>query len=162
MDKVQAPSGSYDRRMPPIQTDHRDYVLRTTKERAVRTRHGRCGLVRVPSRRPGRESAARIELRSPDPACNPYLTFAIVLAAGLRGIERGYELGPEDDEPPRTTVPLPEDLGEATDLFERSELARDAFGERLCDWYVRNKRREWAEYRLTVSAFEHRRYVGLL
>jgi glutamine synthetase len=126
------------------------------------TRHGRSGLVRVPSRRPGREAGARIELRSPDPACNPYLTFAIVLAAGLRGIERGYELGPEDDEPPAGAVPLPEDLREATDLFEASELARETFGERLCDWYVRNKRREWAEYRTTVSAFEHRRYLGLL
>jgi glutamine synthetase len=126
------------------------------------TRHGRSGLVRVPSGRPGRESAARIELRSPDPACNPYLTFAIVLAAGLRGIERGYELGPEDDEPPATAVPLPEDLREATDLFEASELARETFGDRLCEWYVRNKRREWTEYRQTVSAFEHRRYLGLL
>ncbi len=126
------------------------------------TRHGRSGLVRVPSRRPGRESAARIELRSPDPGCNPYLTFAIVLAAGLRGIERGYELGHEDDEPPADAVSLPEDLREATDLFEASELARDTFGERLCEWYVRNKRREWADYRQTVSAWERRRYLGML
>jgi glutamine synthetase len=126
------------------------------------TRHGRSGLVRVPSRRPGREAAARIELRSPDPGCNPYLTFAIVLAAGLRGIERGYELGPEDHEPPAGGVPMPEDLREATDLFEASELARETFGDRLCEWYVRNKRSEWAEYRRTVSAFERRRYLGLL
>jgi glutamine synthetase len=116
----------------------------------------------VPSRRPGREAAARIELRSPDPGCNPYLTFAIVLAAGLRGIERGYELGPEDHEPPAGGVPMPEDLREATDLFEASELARETFGDRLCEWYVRNKRSEWAEYRKTVSAFERRRYLGLL
>jgi glutamine synthetase len=126
------------------------------------TRHGRCGLVRVPSRRPGRESSTRIELRSPDPACNPYLTFALVLAAGLRGIERGYELGPEDDDPPRGAESLPEDLREATDLFESSELARETFGDRLVDWYVLNKRREWDEYRTTVSAFERRRYLGLL
>ncbi|MFL5831147.1 MAG: glutamine synthetase family protein [Solirubrobacteraceae bacterium] len=126
------------------------------------TRHGRSGLVRVPSRRPGREASTRIELRSPDPGCNPYLTFAIVLAAGLRGIERGYELGPEDVEPPQDRVALPEDLREATDLFETSELVHEAFGERLCEWYVRNKRREWAEYRATVSAFERRRYLGLL
>jgi glutamine synthetase len=126
------------------------------------TRHGRSGLVRVPSGRPERDSAARIELRSPDPGCNPYLAFALVLAAGLRGIERGYELGPEDDEPPATAIPLPEDLREATDLFEASELARDTFGERLCGWYVRNKRQEWEEYRRTVSAFEHRRYLALL
>jgi glutamine synthetase len=126
------------------------------------TRHGRSGLVRVPSRRPGREAAARIELRSPDPGCNPYLTFAIVLAAGLRGIERGYELGPEDHEPPDSGVPLPEDLREATDLFESSELVRETFGNRLCEWYVRNKRSEWADYRKTVSTFERRRYLGLL
>jgi len=128
------------------------------------TRHGRSGLVRVPSRRPGRESATRIELRSPDPACNPYLTFALVLAAGLRGIERGYELGPEDEdeEVPRGALSLPEDLREATDLFESSELVRDTFGERLCEWYVRNKRSEWAQFRKTVSAFERRRYLGLL
>ena len=126
------------------------------------TRHGRSGLVRVPSRRPGREAGARIELRSPDPGCNPYMTFAIVLAAGLRGVERGYELAPEDDEPPPHGVPLPEDLREATDLFETSELARETFGDRLCDWYVTNKRREWADYRRTVSAFEYKRYLGLL
>jgi glutamine synthetase len=126
------------------------------------TRHGRSGLVRVPSRRPGRESAARIELRSPDPGCNPYLTFALVLAAGLHGIERGYELGPEHDEPPETAVRLPEDLREATDLFESSELARETFGDRLCEWYVRNKRQEWADYRTTVSSFEYQRYLGLL
>ncbi len=127
------------------------------------TRHGRSGLVRVPSRRPGRESATRIELRSPDPACNPYLTFAIVLAAGLRGIERGYELGPESvDCSSSECVAMPEDLREATDLFESSELAHETFGERLCEWYVRNKREEWAAYRTTVSAFERRRYLGLL
>jgi glutamine synthetase len=126
------------------------------------TRHGRSGLVRVPSRRPGRESAARIELRSPDPGCNPYLTFAIVLAAGLRGIERGYELGPDEDYPTQNAVRLPEDLREATDLFEASELARETFGDRLCEWYVANKRCEWADYRKTVSAFEHKRYLGLL
>ena len=126
------------------------------------TRHGRSGLVRVPSRRPGREAGARIELRSPDPACNPYLTFAIVLAAGLRGIERGYELGPEEEDPPRAPVLLPEDLREATDLFASSELVHDTFGPRLREWYVRNKRREWSQFRQTVSAFERRRYLGLL
>jgi glutamine synthetase len=126
------------------------------------TRHARNGLVRVPSGRPGRMSATRIELRSPDPGCNPYLTFAIVLAAGLRGIERGYELDPEDEEPPYRAGSLPEDLREATDLFESSELVRETFGERLCEWYVRNKRREWGEFRKTVSAFERRRYLGTL
>jgi glutamine synthetase len=128
------------------------------------TRHGRSGLVRVPAGRPGRAAAARIELRSPDPACNPYLAFALVLAAGLRGIERGYELETEMvDEPPggRGAVRLPESLHVATDVFEASDLARDALGDRLCGWYVRNKRREWEEYRRTVTPFERRRYLRL-
>ncbi len=126
------------------------------------TRHGRSALVRVPSLRRDRPSAARIELRSPDPGANPYLVFALVLAAGLRGIERGYELEAETvDEPTAATQRLPQDLGEATDLFEASELARDTLGDRLCDWYVLNKRQEWAEYRATVSPFERRRYLRL-
>jgi glutamine synthetase len=128
------------------------------------TRHSNGALVRVPSNRPGKESAARLELRSPDPGCNPYLAFALLLAAGLRGIEQGYELPPEveDDEPPADVVPLPTDLREATDAFEASELARETFGERLCDWIVRNKRREWAEYSATVSEYERRRFLQVL
>jgi glutamine synthetase len=126
------------------------------------TRHGRSALVRVPSLRRERRSAARIELRSPDPAANPYLVFALVLAAGLRGIERGYELEAETvDEPMAGARRLPQDLGEATDLFEASDLARETLGDRLCDWYVLNKRREWAEFRTTVSPFERRRYLRL-
>jgi glutamine synthetase len=127
------------------------------------TRHGRSALARVPSNRPGKESAARIELRSPDPSCNPYLCFALVLAAGLRGVERGYQLAPEvEDTPPRDAPRLPEDLREATELFDASELARDALGDRLVDWYVRNKRAEWAEYRGKVTEFERERFLRLL
>ncbi len=126
------------------------------------TRHGRSALVRVPSLRRDRPSAARFELRSPDPAANPYLVFALVLAAGLRGIERGYELEAETvDDPVAGTRRLPQDLNEATDLFEASDLAREALGDRLCDWYVLNKRREWADYRTTVGPFERRRYLRL-
>jgi glutamine synthetase len=127
------------------------------------TRHGRSALVRVPSHRPGRADAARIELRSPDPGCNPYLALALVLAAGLRGIERGYELPPEaDDDTPATAPRLPEDLREAIRLFDASELARDTLGDRLCDWIVANKRREWADYRVTVTDFERRRLLRVL
>ncbi len=126
------------------------------------TRHGRAGLVRVPAGRPGRAAATRIELRSPDPACNPYLAFALILAAGLRGIERGYELEPEIvDDPPGGAVRLPESLHAATDFFAASELAHEALGGRLCEWYVRNKRSEWEEYRRTVTPFERRRYLRL-
>jgi glutamine synthetase len=132
-------------------------------EQVCWTRHGRSALVRVPANRPGKEAAARIELRSPDPSCNPYLCFALVLAAGLRGIERGYQLQPEVvDQPPPSAARLPEDLREATDLFDVSELARDTLGDRLCDWYVRNKRAEWAEYRGKVTEFERHRFLRLL
>jgi glutamine synthetase len=127
------------------------------------TRHARSALVRVPSSRPGREASARIELRSPDPACNPYLCFALVLAAGLRGLERGYQLGAEaGDDPPPNALPLPEDLREAVAEFESSELVREVLGDRLCDWYVRNKRREWDQYRRTVTEFERSRYLRAL
>ena len=127
------------------------------------TRHSNGALVRVPSNRPNKESAARVELRSPDPGCNPYLVFALVLAAGLRGIEQDYTLPPEVVDEPHESLPrLPGDLREATDLFERSELARETLGERMCEWIVLNKRREWAEYQASVTEFERRRFLHLL
>jgi glutamine synthetase len=126
------------------------------------TRRGPAALVRVPSRRPGRASGARFELRSPDPSCNAYLALALVLAAGLRGIERGYELQAESLDDAGEGTPLPLDLREATDLFEVSELARETLGDRLCDVFVANKRRELAEERRTVTEFDRSRYLRLL
>jgi glutamine synthetase len=128
------------------------------------TRQGPSALVRVPSNRPGKEAASRIELRSPDPGANPYLCFAMVLAAGLRGIERGMTELPDEagEAAPNGAVRLPEDLGEAIDRFEQSELARETLGEPMCEWIVRNKRREWAEYRKTVTEWELRRFLRLL
>lgn len=132
-------------------------------QRVSWTRHGRSALVRVPSGRPDKPAASRIEVRSPDPACNPYLAFALLLAAGLRGMERGYQLPPEaEDDDGEAGPTLPEDLREATDLFEASELARDTLGDRLCDWIVRNKRAEWDDYRRTVTEFERLRYLRSL
>jgi glutamine synthetase len=127
------------------------------------TPEGNPALARVPSNRPGKEAAARIELRSPDPACNPYLAFALLLAAGLRGIERGYQL-PAESNGSRApgAVRLPEDLREATEAFEASELARETLGDRICDWVVRNQRREWDAYRRTVTDFERRRHLRVL
>jgi glutamine synthetase len=126
------------------------------------TRHSNAALVRVPSNRPGKESAARIELRSPDPACNPYLAFALVCAAGMRGIEQGYELAPEltDDMP--ALERLPADLGEALELFERSELVRDVLGEPIREWFLRNRRREWDGYRSAVGDYERASFSGSL
>jgi glutamine synthetase len=127
------------------------------------TRRGASALVRVPSRRPGRAEGARFELRSPDPSCNAYIVLALVLAAGLRGIERGYELQAESvDDAPAGARRLPLDLREATDLFDASELARDTLGDRLCDTFVANKRRELADERRTVSDFDRSRYLRLL
>jgi glutamine synthetase len=118
------------------------------------TRRPQSALVRVPSNRPGKESAARIELRSPDPACNPYLALALVAAAGLRGLEEGYPLPPELSAGGEAGPALPGDLGEALALFEGSELARETLGEELHGWFVRNKRREWRRHRETVSEHE--------
>jgi glutamine synthetase len=127
------------------------------------TRRGAAALVRVPSRRPGRAASTRFELRSPDPACNPYMVLALVLAAGLRGIERGYELQAESiDDEPDGAAPLPLDLREATDLFDTSELARETLGDRLCDVFVANKRRELADERRSVTEFDRSRYLRLL
>jgi glutamine synthetase len=132
-------------------------------ERIDWARQGGASLVRVPSHRPGREGAARIELRSPDSACNPYLAFALLLAAGLRGIERGCRLPAEtEDEATDRIHPLPEDLREAVALFDDSELAREALGDVICDWLVRNKRAEWAEHRRTVTEHERRTLLRLL
>jgi glutamine synthetase len=124
----------------------------------VWTRTGGAGLVRVPATRPERESATRIELRSPDPGANPYLALALVLAAGLRGLERGDELPPEDE----GDIRLPGDLSRATDLFEASALARETLGDTLVDLVVRNKRDEWDAYHQTISAWEHRRFLRVL
>jgi len=127
------------------------------------SRRGEPALVRIPSSRPGREEAARVELRSPDPACNPYLALALILAAGLRGIERGYQPPAETNGVPTDDVRrLPQDLREAVDAFEVSELARDTLGDTICDWHVRNKRREWEEYRRTVTELERARLLRLL
>ena len=132
-------------------------------EHVAWTRRGNPSLVRLPSNRPGKEAAARIELRSPDPACNPYLAFALLLAAGLRGIERGYQLPAESNgEPVDGAERLPQDLREATDAFDRSELARETLGDTICDWFVANKRREWEDYRRTVTEFDRSRLLGLL
>ena len=126
------------------------------------TRRGAAALVRVPSRRPGRASGTRFELRSPDPSCNPYLTLALILAAGLRGIERGYELQAESLDDAAEGPRLPLDLREATDLFDASELARETLGDRLCDVFVANKRRELEDERRTVTEFDRSRYLRLL
>jgi glutamine synthetase len=122
--------------------------------------------------KPSKAASARIEIRSPDPACNPYLAFAVILAAGLRGIEENYELPPEaendveamspQDRRARGILSLPEDLADAVKEMERSELVAEALGEHVFEEFLRNKRLEWDGYRNYVSPFELDRYLPLL
>ena len=129
-------------------------------------RDNRAALVRVPHTRPGRESAVRIEYRSPDPACNPYLAFSLLLAAGLKGVDEGYELGPEVSADPASpggedeTTELPQSLAEALDAMEASSLVREALGDHIFTWFLRNKRAEWSDYRSQVTPFELERYLS--
>lgn len=115
-------------------------------------------LVRIPSVKPGRIDSTRIEYRAPDPAANPYLAFAVMLAAGLRGVSGDYELPPEGER----TMPLPQSLAEALDLMESSKLLHETLGEHQVEWFLRNKRAEWDAYRVQVTPFELERYLPLL
>ncbi|MCB1271491.1 MAG: glutamine synthetase family protein [Microthrixaceae bacterium] len=127
----------------------------------------RTALVRVPVPKRNKEArGTRIEYRALDPACNPYLAFSVVLAAGLQGVARGYELGEESvaalhEEAARShsTGLLPANLSEALDAMESSALVRDTLGEHIFEWFLRNKRAEWAAYRTHVSSFELERYL---
>jgi glutamine synthetase len=135
-------------------------------------RRNRSALVRVPMYKPGKEKATRIEFRSPDPACNPYLAFAVMLAAGLKGIEEDYELPPESSdniyamtEAERRAAgidSLPEDLYEAIRVADGSELLRETLGDHVVEFLIRNKREEWDEYKAHVTPFELSRYLPLL
>jgi glutamine synthetase len=135
-------------------------------------RNNRSGLIRVPIAKRGNPSATRIEYRSPDPACNPYLAFSVILAAGMKGITEGYELAPEaaanlfelDDAAlaALSIDTLPQSLSDALRVMERSELVREALGEHIFEWFLRNKRSEWRAYKTHVSQFEFNRYLRAL
>ena len=117
----------------------------------------RGALVRIPMYKPNKENSTRIELRSLDSACNPYLAFAVMLAAGLKGIEEGYVL-----EPSTNPAPLPANLHEAIVAMEGSDLIRQTLGEHVFEFVLRNKRAEWQDYRRQVSAYELDRYLPVL
>jgi len=117
----------------------------------------RGALVRIPMYKPNKENSTRIELRSLDSACNPYLAFAVMLAAGLKGIEEGYVLEPSAD-----PAPLPANLHEAIVAMESSDLIRQTLGEHVFEFVLRNKRAEWQDYRRQVSAYELDRYLPVL
>ena len=135
-------------------------------------RNNRSALVRVPPTKKGKRDSTRIEYRAPDSAANPYLAFASVLAAGLAGIENDYELPAEaaanlyELSPAQRLAEdirsLPGSLSEAVDVLERSELMAEVLGEHVFEWFVRNKRSEWADYKAEVTSFEWRRYLTSL
>ncbi|MGH9071058.1 MAG: glutamine synthetase family protein [Acidimicrobiales bacterium] len=135
-------------------------------------RNNRSALVRVPPTKKGRPESTRIEYRAPDPACNPYLAFAVVLAAGMKGIEEGYPLPDEAAADLWSMTPeelasegiedLPGNLHEAIVCMERSELVAETLGEHVFEWFIRNKRDEWNAYKMHVSQFELDRYLPQL
>ena len=135
-------------------------------------RANRSALVRVPMYSPGKASSRRVEIRTLDSACNPYLAYSVILAAGLKGIEKGYELPPpaEDNiwqlsDAERRAAgydSLPQNLGEALTEMEKSELLPDALGEHVFDFFLRNKRVEWDNYRSEVTPYELRTLLPVL
>ena len=135
-------------------------------------RRNRSDLIRVPDYKPGKESSTRIEYRAPDPACNPYLAFAVMLAAGLEGIEREYPLPSPteenvfevvaDERKRRGIDTLPGSLKEAIEAFASSEFARRALGDHVFESLLQNKTIEYDSYRRHVSDYEIDRYLAVL
>jgi glutamine synthetase len=132
----------------------------------------RSALVRIPEYQPGNENALRAEFRSPDPACNPYLAFAAMLAAGLEGIEQKYELPApveedafrlsEEERKRRNIGSLPASLQQAIELMEGSDLVRKCLGDHIFFGFLRNKKAEWDAYRTQVTEYEIKRYLPVL
>jgi glutamine synthetase len=132
----------------------------------------RSALVRIPEYKPGKENATRVELRSPDPACNPYLAFSVMLAAGLEGIRKGYDLSDssgdniyhmtEEERKNRGIESLPEDLWEALKLTEKSALVKNALGEHIFDQFLRSKRIIWENFRAQVTQYEIDTFLPIL
>jgi glutamine synthetase len=135
-------------------------------------RRNRSAMIRVPMYKPGKEKATRMEYRSPDPACNPYLAFAVMLAAGMRGVEKAYPLPEpieedifEMDEKARAKAgitSLPGSLYEALAVVEQSKLVRETLGDHIFDQFISNKKLEWDRFRVHVSQFEIDRYLPML
>jgi glutamine synthetase len=132
----------------------------------------RSDLIRIPLYKPGKELATRVEYRSPDPACNPYFAFSVMLAAGLEGIEKGYplrdpvernvyEMGEEERKRYRIDS-LPEDLYEAIKITEKSDLIKRALGDHVFQQFIENKMIEWERYRARVTDYELEQYFSIL
>jgi len=135
-------------------------------------RRNRSDMIRVPEYQPGRENSTRIEFRVPDPACNPYLAFSVMLAAGLEGIEKEYELADpieenvfemsSEERERRGISNLPMNLSEAISLTENSQLVREALGDHVFDSFIKNRKIEWEQYRIQVTEYELKRYLPIL
>ncbi len=135
-------------------------------------RRNRSALVRVPMYKPGKETATRVELRSADPACNPYLAFSVMLAAGLEGMEKGYELPPESSDNifdmseaelnDAGIENLPEDLSQGIEIAESSEMLKKALGEHVHEFFIKNKKAEWDEFKAQVTPWELKKYLSVL
>jgi len=131
----------------------------------------RSALIRVPRYSQGREKSTRLELRCPDPSCNPYLTFALMLAAGLKGIEEKTQppsaveedvYGFDDRKLEKFYIKtLPADLGEAIEEFKGSKLARETLGDHTFQKYIDVKSTEWRDFQKSVTDWEHKRYRNL-
>ncbi|MFC1698785.1 glutamine synthetase beta-grasp domain-containing protein [Candidatus Omnitrophota bacterium] len=132
----------------------------------------RTALIRVPLYRPGNEQATRAELRCPDPACNPYLAFAVMLASGLEGIEKKYKITPPvepniyememEERKRRGLHALPGNLFEAIEETKKSALVRDTLGEHIFTRFLLNKEKEWEEYRIQITSHEIKKYLPFL
>ncbi|PIV21273.1 MAG: glutamine synthetase [Deltaproteobacteria bacterium CG_4_8_14_3_um_filter_45_9] len=132
----------------------------------------RSDLIRIPTYKPGKELATRVEYRSPDPACNPYFAFSVMLAAGLEGIEKGYPLRDPvernvyemtEEERKRYKIDsLPEDLYEAIKITEKSDLVKRALGDHVFHQFIENKKIEWERYRARVTDYELEQYFSIL
>jgi len=136
------------------------------------SRRNRSALVRVPMYQPGKEVATRMELRCPDPSGNPYLQFAVMLQAGLKGIQEGYKL-PEpmelnlyhlsdEERAERGIKSLPASLGEAIAITEKSELVKEALGKHTFERFISVKKQEWDDFRIQVTEYELKRYLPIL
>ncbi|MGH9286296.1 MAG: glutamine synthetase family protein, partial [Acidimicrobiales bacterium] len=135
-------------------------------------RNNRSVVVNVPHAKRGHTESTRVEYRAPDPACNPYLAFAVVLGAGMRGIEQGYDLPAATDlnlyeltneeRLAEGIALLPRNLNEAISEMARSELVAEVLGEHVFEWFIRNKRAEWADYTTQVTQWELDRYLPRL
>jgi glutamine synthetase len=136
------------------------------------SRRNRSALIRVPEYHPGKEKATRAEFRPPDPACNPYLTFAAMLQAGLEGIEKNYELSEPieknlyhltaEERQKMGVESLPDSLGEAIAITEGSELVKRALGEHVFNRFVSLKKKEWENYRIQLTRYELDKLLPIL